>query len=84
MTVRKKRRPRHSYANLYKLLRLSKPWIAVLDASPRPLEVLQVMLIARSVSTAVEIRESIDDLTDALLDVVGEEMGETGELVTVQ
>jgi hypothetical protein len=76
-----KRRRRPSYAKLYKVLGLPKKWVVVLNQSPRPLEVLQILLAAK---TGQEICNSLDDLTDALLDAVGDEVTETGEIVTVQ
>jgi hypothetical protein len=41
-------------------------------------------MATRSISVAEEMVEAMDALTDALLDAVGDEVTETGEIVTVQ
>lgn len=81
MTTGRKRK----HAALYKVLGLPKKWIAVLDTYPNPLEVLPLLMATRSISVAEEVCEALEDLTDALLEVVSEDdLTETGELVTVQ
>ena len=88
MTSKRKRRRvsrplRH--AKLYKALGIPKTWIAVLNGYSRPLEVLPILMMTRSISVAEEMIESMDALADALLDAVGdEEINETEELVRVQ
>ena len=88
MTGQRKRRRvsrplRH--AKLYKALGIPKTWIAVLNGYSRPLEVLPILMMTRSISVAEEMIESMDALTDALLDAIGdEEINETEELVRVQ
>jgi len=76
-----KRPRRQDHAKLYKALNLPKSWVAVLNGYPNPLEVLPIMMTARSIAVAEETCEAIEDLADALME---DEPFETGEIVTVQ
>lgn len=81
MTTGRKRK----HAELYKVLGLPKKWIAVLDTYPNPLEVLPLLMATRSISVAEEVCEALEDLTDALIEVIAEDDPmDPGEIVTVQ
>ncbi len=88
MTSKRKRRSVSrslKHAKLYKALGIPKTWIAVLNGYSRPLEVLPILMMTRSISVAEEMVESMDALTYALLDAIGdEEPFDTEELVRLQ
>jgi hypothetical protein len=77
----KKRRPKN-HAKLYQALKLPAQWVTLLSEYPDPLAVLPILLAARSIASAQEICEAIEDLADAMLEE--NEGAETEALVTVQ